>query len=222
MYLNKKQLIERGWSLKLIARFLGKPDDVHRLGRYCEEHLYFLPRVERLEKADEYVEVQAKTRLRRQRGKESARRQAAERLEQARTIIIRVRRLSDDELLEAAVEHFNFNRRGHWRRCDDDYIYDEFTPADKSSDSAFLDRITVNYVRHELTSYDGKLRAQKGKIGGGDAVPIIRRRVFEEIICAYPKLEDECFRQMLSRGLITEIEVQNRKKAPYEQLELPF
>ena len=218
MYLNKKQLIERDWSLKLIKEFLGEPDDTHRLGYYCYEHLYFLPRVEKTETLEDFKAAQEKYLKRREQGKASARRQAEERLKTAKSIPIRVQRLSDAEVLEDAIDHFN-RRRGRRRFYDDDDFY-ELQPADKDSDKSFLERITVNYIRHNLTSYDSKLLAQRGRIGGGDAVPIIRRRVFEEIAIAYPHLSDECDRQMISRGLESEAELE--PKTRYHQLELPF
>lgn len=217
MYLNKKQLIERGWSLKLVGEFLGEPDDVKPLGRYCEEHRYWLPRVERVEQTDEFKTAQEKYLKRRAAGKESAKIQAARRIETAKTLIICVERLPDDEVLEDAIDYFN--RRQRRRDWNDDNYY-EFTPADRDSGSRFLERITVNFIRHNLTSYDSKLLAQRGRIGGDAAVPIIRRRVFEEIACAYPHLADECDRQMIQRGLKSESELIPR--VLYEQLELPF
>lgn len=218
MYLNKTQIFQRGWSPKMVKDFLGEPDDVKPLGRYAEEHRYFLPRIERIETGEDFKIVQTAYLIRRQAGKRAAKTQTSARIEKARKMIIRVRRLPDAEVLEAAIDHYNSNRSGrHW---DDDYGYQ--TPADQDSDPSFLERITVNYIRHQLTSYDGNLRAQRGRIGGDRAVPIIRRRVFEEIACVYPHLENECYRQMLSRRLITEIEFENKFKAEYEQLELPF
>lgn len=217
MYLNKKQLIERGWSLKLVGEFLGEPDDVKPLGRYCEEHRYWLPRIERVEQTGEFKAAQEKYLKRRDAGKQSAKAQAAQRIELAKTIIIRVKRLPETEVLEDAIEHFNCRQR---RRDWNDDNYYEFTPADKDSGSRFLERITVNYIRHNLTSYDSKLLAQRGRIGGDAAVPIIRRRVFEEIACAYPQFADECDRQMIARGLKSESEL--NPKVCYEQIELPF
>lgn len=217
MYLNKTQLIERGWSPKLIKSFLGKPDDVHRLGYYCYEHLYFLPRVERIERGEEFISAQEKYIERRERGKDLAKRKAAERIEMAKTMPIRVVRLSPDEVLTDAIDYYNRRQR---RRDWDDDNWHEFSPADTDSGQGFLERITVNYIRHNLTSYDSKLIAQKGKIGGGDAIPIIIRRVFEEIAIAYPHLSDECDCQMINRGLKTESEI--LPKVLYEQIKLPF
>lgn len=217
MYLNKKQLNERGWSPPMIKNYLGNPDYVKPLGRYCEEHRYFLPRIERIETDQNFKTEQEKYLLRRQAGRLAAKTQTEKRIKKARTIIIRVVRLSEAEVLERAIDHYNFNRRG---RHYDDYGYQ--SPADQDSDRNFLERITVNYIRHNLTSYDSKLFAQRGRIGGDEAVPIIRRRVFAEIACAYQHLEEECYRQMLSRQLINETEFTNHFANPYEQLELPF
>lgn len=220
MYLNKTQIFQRGWSPKMIVNFLGEPDDIKPLGRYAEEHRYFLPRIERIETTDDFKTAQTAYLTRRDAGKRAAKKQTEKRLEKARTMIIRVRRLPETEVLDAAIDHYNFRQSSrHWHDYDD---YDYFTPADRDSDPQFLARISVNYIRHELTSYDSKLFAQRGRIGGDAAVPIIRRRVFEEIACAYPHLEGECDRQMLSRGLITPIEFENKRKPIYEQLELDF
>ena len=217
MYLNKKKLIERGWSLKLITDFLGEPDDVKPLGRYCEEHRYWLPRIERVEQLEDFKAAQEKYKIRRRAGLEKARKQAARRIEAAKTIIIRVKRLPANKVLTDAIDHFNCRqRRRDWN--DDNYL--EFSPASEDSDTRFLERITVNYIRHNLTSYDSKLLAQRGHPGVNEAVPIIRRRVFEEIACAYPHLSDECDRQMIQRGLKSESEL--KPKNDYAQLELPF
>lgn len=216
MYLNKKQLCKRGWSLKLIENFLGKPDNIRPLGRYAEEHLYFLLRIENIEKLEDFKNAQTSYLTRRNAGKLAAKKQSETRLEKARTMLIRVRRLSQDTVLKNALDHFNNRRR--WHNGD----YYDFTPADENSDVSFLERITVNYIRHELTTYDSKIFAQRGRIGGEKAIPIIRRRIYEEIACAYPYLEDECDRQMLDRNLITKIEFENKRKAEFEQLELPF
>lgn len=218
MYLNKTQIFQRGWSPKMIENFLGEPDDVKPLGRYAEEHRYFLPRIERIETTEDFKTAQTAYLTRRKAGKLAAKTQTEARIEKARTMIIRVERLPETEVLEKAIDHFNYRCR--WRKWDDDYFISPL--ADEDSDPRFLERITVNYIRHELTSYDSNIFQQRGRIGGDAAVSIIRRRVFEEIACAYPYLSDECERQMLQRNLMTEIEFQNKRKPKYEQLELPF
>ena len=68
-------------------------------------------------------------------------------------------------------------------------------------DPVFLDRITVNYIRHELTQYDGALVEVAGQTGIQQAVDAIRARVYEAIADAYPMLADECTRQLERKRL---------------------
>ena len=54
-------------------------------------------------------------------------------------------------------------------------------PATEQSDPAFLERITVNYIRHQLTSYDTHLEQAAGQIGVHQAGKVIRRRIYDAI-----------------------------------------
>lgn len=71
----------------------------------------------------------------------------------------------------------------------------DWTRATESSDEAFLARITVNYVRHVLTPYDGLLAALKGKVGVKVAKELVRARVYDVIAATYPHLATECSKQ---------------------------
>ena len=50
--------------------------------------------------------------------------------------------------------------------------------ASPENDSEFLDRITVNYLRHELTSYEAELAGLYGLIGR------VGRRSSSENVCS--------------------------------------
>jgi len=63
----------------------------------------------------------------------------------------------------------------------------------------FLDRITVNHLRHELSSYEAELAALFGKTGRAEATAVIRKRVYRAIADAYPELAAECGRQLTRR-----------------------
>jgi len=60
---------------------------------------------------------------------------------------------------------------------------------------AFLDRITVNYIRHELTEYDERLCEEKGKVGKASFYIKYKLGVLDAIAKAYPKYAAECERQ---------------------------
>jgi hypothetical protein len=196
-HLNKTQLTNRGWTSALIKRFLGAPDIVQkhkRLRAKWEEHLYAGSRVEEVEASAEFICELEKSEFRRERGRETAERLKRELLEKLATMEVEIVKLEESELLERAINHFN---RRRWHKTDD---YDVFEPvASVDSDSGFLERITVNYIRHNLTSYDRLLREQAGKIGVRETGPVIKRTIFNRIAEAYPHLREECERQLAAR-----------------------
>lgn len=59
----------------------------------------------------------------------------------------------------------------------------------------FLQRITVNYIRHVLTHYDQAIEETAGRVGKMDAINLLRKRVYGAISEAYPDLAGECERQ---------------------------
>jgi hypothetical protein len=65
----------------------------------------------------------------------------------------------------------------------------------------FLERITVNFIRHNLTAYDRALEEVAGRVGIASAVQAIRARIYSAIGESDPALADECSRQLMRRGL---------------------
>jgi hypothetical protein len=71
--------------------------------------------------------------------------------------------------------------------------------ASHKSESAFLNRISVNFIRHELTEYDHDLEDVAGKTGVSQAVDSIRLNVYGAMGIAYPFYAVECRRQCFAR-----------------------
>jgi hypothetical protein len=63
------------------------------------------------------------------------------------------------------------------------------------SDPQFLERITVNYIRHVLTGYDRVRPALKGRIGKEAAAAAVKKQILASIAVAYPRLATECEKQ---------------------------
>ena len=63
------------------------------------------------------------------------------------------------------------------------------------SDQDILDRVTVNFIRHNLTEYDTLVAQFVGKPGQITTARRLRSRVLAAIGLAYPTLADECKRQ---------------------------
>lgn len=74
--------------------------------------------------------------------------------------------------------------RGEW------YVKDAY-----SADENTVMRWMVNFVRHEMTSYDEQLYYMKGKVGIREMYQDIRDFILDKIAVIYPELAQECKRQ---------------------------
>lgn len=89
------------------------------------------------------------------------------------------------EIQAYAVRHYNMR---HAKEAG-------FTPITTDVPSAFLDRITVNYLRHVRTTYDARVDYLYGKEGRRLAQSVLRGKILDLIAKTYPELQSECERQ---------------------------
>ncbi len=150
--MNKNMLKRRGWTGGQIRAFLGEPDShsqnpMYRSGApVCN---YDDARVLAAEASPEFAESQSKLASRRHsaaQAVETKRRQIQDYLD---NLEITVPKIDEDTLLRLACENY----------CSDEFV------ATPNSDRDFLDRITVNYLRHRLTCYEEALDDITGKVG---------------------------------------------------------
>lgn len=197
-YISVAGLKSRGWTDSLIRRFLGKEDKSVENPHYSSApmmRLYSFKRVLAVESEENFEEAKGISYSRSIRGREIARVRSRKLIEQARNMEVKIRILSKKELFSRSIESYNdFHgaislERGGW----------EWEPAAYSSSREFLDRIRVNYVRHELTDYDEELENVAGKVGVREAVEVIQEKIFDKISEAYPYLSNECKKQKLGK-----------------------
>ena len=197
--LTKTALLERlGWSLSLANSLLGEPDDRKKVAGYrIPLALFDLRRVEQAEASPEFIKAQPEL-ARRRAAAVKAKATKIERLtEKTRAMRITVVKRPFDRVQEEAIDHYNDREMEMWlsgRRSGDD------RSADKDSNPAFLERIMVNYIRHELTEYDRTLETTIGKVGKYFVIPELWNRVFTLIAETYPELADECRRQLARKS----------------------
>lgn len=180
----------RGWTEAMIKQYLGEPDELKPNPHYknaAPMRLYSLKRVEKVEKSKKFIEAKSAA----DRRKESAAKGVATKVEKAiqyaKTVKIEIPIINYDTLVKHACRHYN-----DWNECDRNGMPNlDFIPADpKHSDPEFLHRITINYLRHECTSYDDELDKLFGKTGTHEAHQILQRRINKEIRTTYPQLND--------------------------------
>jgi hypothetical protein len=198
---TKSTLKERGWTETLIKKFLPTPDDTapnpHYRSAGAAMQLFNLDRVEGIEASAEFKEAMTE-RLNRQPVAKKAIETKTRRTQEWASSLPEpeLPALTKDELMRRAVDHYN--ARGGSRP---DFVIAReerngnvycWQPASVNSSADFLDRISVNYVRHVLTTYENRLLAAKGRVGAKEAKEAVRSKILGAIAVAYPWLSEEC------------------------------
>jgi hypothetical protein len=187
-YITKTELKKRGWTDRAIDIYLSDSDKVVRNKRYVNAppmHLYLKSRVEGLESCPEYLRYLSQHTTKRigaQKGVSTKKDRLIKEV-QSWAILLKPERahtITQSALLE-------YNR----------YHPDE--PASHNNSIAFLNRITVNYLRHKLTNYDEKLNALFGKVGKDEAYQLLNQMIYKKISEQYPELATECKRQLVQK-----------------------
>lgn len=199
-YITVPQLKKRGWTDSMIRDHLGSCDSTRPNPHYTSAapmRLYLMERVEAVEQSEAWAALQEKSQRRQQGAEKAVQTKRMKLLAALETLQIAVPQIPEHELKKQACKHYN-QRKEEW----DDWIYDtgrtpeKWTRATIQSDPAFLQRITVNYLRHALTHYEDELEKIAGKVGVRDAYIEINRKCYTAIADTYPYLADECTRQL--------------------------
>lgn len=189
------KLKEQGWTDSTIARFLGEPDKLARNPRYAKAapmRLYSLARANQARGIPGCSDAMAKASIRRVAASAVANKKASDLIARIEAMTVKVSVLSSARVTGLAIDSYN-------RRQEDRAFERGYDPGDhvhRDSDPAFLERITVNYIRHNLTSYDRTIEGLFGAVGKEAAIEAMRSRVFAAIVEAYPYLTDEVKRQI--------------------------
>ena len=95
---------------------------------------------------------------------------------------ITIKRIENVELL--ALHQYN------------EYNITQLRLANVKDDVRFLDRLCVNYIRHELTNYDNSLDFTVGRVGKYKAFNRINEKIYTRIKEVYHQYSEECDRQL--------------------------
>lgn len=204
---TQSAVLEMGWTKTLIERYLPKPILRENYYYKCAAPVKLFEKavVLKIMETDEVKAALEKAKKRKgsaQKGVETkAKALKEEMLEVARTMHILI--IPDDELIQKTIKAkqnwYNYNAMR--RHCYYDYdtaIYDddEYDTAIYDVDENTLNRWVVNYIRHNLVSYDEELHNVKGKVGILKSYPLFKSEILRRIAEAYPKYADECNRQI--------------------------
>lgn len=194
--ITKSGLKERGWTEFSIKKFLGEPDmtkDNPHYKRGPPMCLYLLKRVKRKERTKGFIEWKERSLKRRDGAKRAVLTKKEQLLNMVNSWNIQIPSKSIDSIRKNAIHHYNDFQEYKFMYYNN---YDDHDAASLDSEPDFLDRIVVNYIRHELSSYEDRLDDLFGRVGKGRAYNVLNRKIFKAIKKKYPSLGDECDRQM--------------------------
>ena len=187
-YITKPHLKNRGWTDAMVKKFLGAPDITKPNPHYksaAPMGLWDAKRVSKAERTAEWKAEKEKSVVRKASAQKAVKTKTDKAKEFAQTVEICVPVMEYDKAVKNACWSYNdfheylFMERGH-----------DYTPANPTdSDPDFLHRITMNYLRHECTSYEDELYKLFGKTGVNEAHDILQRRINDEICKVYPQLK---------------------------------
>lgn len=185
--LTLSALRDRGWTPAMIAALLGEPDVIKPNPHYKKAapmRCYDESRVLIAEQGAEFSSLQEGAAPRRVAARKAVETKREALLRQVGEMAVTVEMISTTEARRNAIALYN-----EWNA-------DGVIPATLNSSRQFLDRITVNYLRHHLTVYDKALEEVVGRVGVVDAIRLIRQKVYGAIAETYPCYAAECKRQM--------------------------
>lgn len=187
-YFTKTGVLSRGWTKELIDELLGAPDKTrgnqYRAGSLiCQ---YSVDRVMTAEKSEAFRNAMKALRVRRKSAAKGVRTKSTALMKKINDTKIDIPSLDVDEVIASAIADYNSFH------ANDAHGNAHATPND---DEAFLQRITVNYLRHLVGPYEKALIDIVGKTGKRAAYAAIKSNVLCAIARQYPYLKSECDRQ---------------------------
>lgn len=196
----KSTLKSRGWTERLIEKFAGNPDRVVRnphSRKSSDMKLYLKSRIEDIEQQEIFKIELEKSLVRQKRRKDVVIKMKAKTFDWANSLPKPEFELKDQsKLIILACEHYN----DLWS------FRDEFDKsASPNDDVNFINRITVNYLRHVCSDYEEYLFDSRGKVGAHEARILIKLFILKSIGDFYPWLKQECNNQAKKIKHIVEI-----------------
>jgi len=183
-FITKTDLISiRKWSDRLIKKYMPVPDEIRNnpyYGQASTMKLYKISRVEAIEKNEQFLIDFQKTILRRKSSLKMVETKKDNLFIQISELPISVEIIPRNELITLVIDAYN----------DRNYYKDYLTLRDL--DQSTLERLTVNYIRHELTSYDQCLGLIFSKVGKKEGYRLLIERIYNCISESYPELTREC------------------------------
>lgn len=184
-YITLSTVKDRGWTETMLKKLSVQPDKFATNPYYknaSQMKLYSLARIKEIENTQQFNELYKKSQMRRESAQKAVNTKTNNLLTYVNSIPLRVEYMPDPELTQAAIDSYNTWQKN--RPSVQNGSNEPFT-ASESSDSAFLARIRLNFIRHNLTNYDEILEEIRGKTGVKEVYPMLKSMVQTRIKVAW-------------------------------------
>ena len=191
---TQTQVLEMGFTKTMIQNLLPEPmfkENPH-YRHAAPMKLWNKDEVKKVMQTEEYRVAWEKAKKRKAASKKSAKktletkRANTEKLVEEMKNLISVEIVADKEIIEKVIEEKNKWYYWHGKNEIEKWMIDEWT----------LKRWIVNYIRHELISYDYDLEKLHGRVGKDKAYVEYKTAVLQKIAEVYPKYAEECRNQI--------------------------
>lgn len=188
-YITKSMLKERGWTKKTIKSLypvcdLTKPNPRYKMASPMK--LYHLGKVEGIEQSEEFKKYQLESLSRKKAAMKAVDTKKDRLFAEIASWRANIRKIPLSKARTDAIEYYN-----HWS-----LFHGSDKHASLDSDQGLLDRITVNYLRHNLSNYEPGLSKLFNRVGMAEAYKTWKIKILEVIAEIYPELAHEVKRQI--------------------------
>ena len=205
-YICKSTLKERGWTDSIIKKLNVQPDKLADNPHYKKApqmKLYLIEKIKQIEQTSEFKELIKKSEKRKKSAKTTVITRKNNLINYIKYLLIDIPEIDETELTHLAIEHYNQHKRDvsfevyQYNPERSNKIDEQIIKLNdiKNLSLEFLNRIKVNYIRHELSDYDEYLDELYKQIGKEEAYILLKNRILDEISKVYPNLKNECEKQ---------------------------
>lgn len=204
-YFSKSQLKERGWTETAINKFLGNWDLEKKNPMYSSSStmkLYLIKRVKRAESTKKFKQWSIDRDKRRLAALKSIKTKEDKLVEIVKSWNIQIDKISYKKILRYAIDDYNDFKLSK---------NDTKSLINNNTNKEILDRVCVNFIRHQLSDYDGMLYELSGRTGISKAYLILNQKIYDTISEIYPRYKNECTRQLNDKEFMYNTEKEIKK-----------
>jgi hypothetical protein len=185
-------ITERGWTVEMIDKLLGEPDAIRGNPKSRNPfQLYNQDRVLAVENSPAFIAAKEEATPRSIAARKGIQTRKDALMKRIEAMEISVEEYPLEDVKDAAIRNYNTRQLSKGSTS--------FFSRDSDPDE--LERITVNFIRHELTTYDRDRELAAKQPGAEDARFAIRKKIFDAIAEVYLDLAHECDRQLYGEDL---------------------